>query len=370
MEDKIEVYVEDEEHPTDIKRRLKVLEFSVFTEEDKRRIVSALEKLDKLIEMSSKSRGDPELLASIDNLIFTLKRNEERFASLRNIPELQLGMDEFLAELRNKDEKIVALLSRVVDNMEATGRSLSEMKSELGRDFNLRMDSALTGVEERLYSIENTLNYTKSLLAEVAESRPADTSAELDRKIAVLAENLNEKVNAYISAVNAGLDNLGMQVTDPLVNVSTRLENMSSQMTEPLINIASRMDTIRSDISRLGKDVDALKKRKIKIPLPPTNALEMLMEAKKRIRSKRVNKKQKADKQRLINRIAGLEDGVLDIFIFSALGKQRLSIHQIKKDVPASETKIRKRLKALTTRKKITQGRKSKKDRTIVYSAV
>lgn len=339
--DKIEIFVEDrEEIPTSVNRKIKVLEMPVFTESDKKNIEKMMDRLDRFMSDTYSER------ASLNDLRGDMQIVGE---DLKNVSdELKTA-----GTMRNvNEERIVVLLGRAVQSIEALNQAVNDLKISVKDVFNERLGVLDNKFEEKLYALDSTISYMKGMLIDATEK--IDSLAGVsETKMALLVENISEKFDAYIANLNNRLDNMVLQVIEPLNDMSMRLEDIKKpQDTDKVI---SRLDI-------LIKDVDSLKRfrPKIRIPKLPTNAFEMLAEAKKQIRSKRVSKKKQPEKKRLMAGVDLLENRVLDLFIFSAIGAKRQSITAIKKEIPVGEAKIRKRIAELVRRDNIKKGRRGK----------
>jgi hypothetical protein len=327
-DDKIEIIVEDsEEIPTNVRKKIKVLEMPVFTEADKKNIEKMVDRLDKFISDVYSERVTVNMLRD-------------------DIKGLGTGRLE-------NEERIVSFLGRAVHSIEAINQSLADLKLAVREALKESVGVLDNKIEEKLYALDSTISYMKGMLIDTSEKINALQGGS-ETKMALLTENISEKFDAHIANLNNRLDNLVLQVVEPTNDISLRL------------------DALKKDIDAIKKDIDALKRAKLTIKIPkikiprirvpklPTNAFEMLNQAKKNLKSKRVPKKKQPEKKRLITSVDSLHDRVLDLFIFSTLGTNRMTITALKKEIPVSETKVRKRVAELVKRRKIKKLRRGK----------
>lgn len=310
--DKIEIVIQDsEELPTGTGRKIKVLEMPVFDVDDKKRIEKVLEKVDRLSEMVAKTdtsflndindkitrlarmvaERDSASLNEINDSISRLARavaerdasyaaelrdsmgrlfaaiSESRNGTLEEVhesvgkllksvaeaPDVQIlseikdSLASVASSLQVNDEKIVTFLGRTVENIENTTKMLSDIAATITL-VSERLNALETRTDEKLYVLDSTINYLKGVLID-ATAKINESAEGNDRKLSALVENMNEKFDAHMAILNSRLENMSLQVIEPLNDMSLRLDNMKAN--------GEKLEKLRDDVSDIKKRTES-----------------------------------------------------------------------------------------------------------------
>ncbi len=240
------------------------------------------------------------------------------------------NLNTVLSSVQANEERIVALFARTLDTLEGISRSLAVLHTD---------------------------------------------KAELDNKINVITENVNEKFDAYMKNLNDRLDNMLLQTLEPLNSVSMRLEELKKSNETEFEKLKTLNETdIRAavfaeitnnkDIKKLDREV-----RKINAKLDAMRREDVMSRIsgfRKLVVSYHVSKKAQPDKQRILKTLKFVEDTIVDIAIMNCV-KNKTSIAKIKEEVKLSERQIKQHINKLVENGKL---KKEKKGNYFVYSIV
>lgn len=286
MDDKIEIVIEDsEEFPTNVKKKIKVLEMPVFTDDDKKNIEKMLGRMDRFISDSyaekavlrtlmeeersrmEGARAHEETVSasvkSIDNFVSDIY--SER-AALRQVLEditNKVSKSSYLHELVEKlvtkidsllldfysesafveklaedtktglddskavQERIVLFLDRAVNSVESLNQSLNELRMGVRDTLNERISITESKLEEKLYALDSTISYLKGLVIDLSDKINA-SQGSAEAKMALLVENMSEKFDAYMTNLNSRLDSMVLQFVEPLNDISLRIDKLKN----------------------------------------------------------------------------------------------------------------------------------------------
>ncbi len=280
--EKIEIDIEGEEIPTNVRRLLKVLEVPGLSKDDREVIRDMIGKMNEVLYNLDSNRMAKPVSDKIDALrasIETEKRDindiYEKFSTVISYLERERNISQAFAEdlaglktsidfekrnineLSEKFDKLVSLLDSDKERMLILDSKFDKLVSLLDSDkeraivLNEKFDKLIDYISqdkatEILSGISSNLNTVLSSVQSNEErivalfARTLDNlegisrslavlhtdKTELDRKINAIVENVNEKFDAYMKNLNDRLDNMLLQILEPLNGVSMRLEEM------------------------------------------------------------------------------------------------------------------------------------------------
>lgn len=321
---------------------------------DKDRIMLLQNKFDKLVSIldSDKERAIT-LNEKFDSLVSLLDSDKERMIKLNEkfdvvsqllgqdksseaIAEINASLGSVLSSVQSNEERIVALFARTLDNLEGISRSLAVLHTD---------------------------------------------KKEADAKVNVIIESLNEKFDAYVKNVNDRMDNMLLQVLEPLNGISMRLEQkgMGNEDAKKILSAVEEIKkfsetdiraavfaeiTNNKDIKKLDSEIKRINAQLLL--MRKEDALSRIANFRKLVASYRVPKSAQREKKNILNTLKFLETAIIEITILNSI-KTKTSFAKIKEDVHLSDRLIKQRILKLIADGKI---RKEKKGNYFVYTII
>ncbi len=410
--EKIEINItEGEELPTNVKRILKTLQIPSLTKEDRQSIRDLVEKtdellysfekekitqplsdrLDRLIEVLEKSWNKiNDFSGKFDRLVTLIDRDKERMQTLndkldkledsvlkdesaRIIAEVSNHLNALLLSVQSNEDKINKILSSADKDSEQfqitnerldklTEIYLNDMSIPILKEVRDSLNSVLSYVqsnEERIVSlfsraldniegINSTLSDIKGLVVESSEKIASD----IERKTSALSENINERLDTYVSGANARLDNMSLQTIEPLNDISMRIEGLKNALTEDKIKsiVDGSVRKMNADVRRINSSINLLRSQA---------TLTSLSEIAAIVRGFRVSRMMQPEKKRILAVLRGLEDDIIDILILKTV-KKNMSTAQINSVLNMRDKLLKARLNRLVRLKKLSKKKKGR----------
>jgi chromosome segregation ATPase len=236
----IEVITSDEELPTDVRKR--VFRISSFTEEDKNRILSLMNKIDALLSKADDTQminNIIELKGKLTQIMLYVSRLEEKIDALPVGKESQ-KIDYMKDELKD----YMAVLS---DEIQASKRSFLSKLEELKQSFS--------GIplEDQINEINTSLSAIKSVIRDNIKDDIKDSVSDIEYDIKTTVSDMGEDIKLTVSDAvekqNAAIYDIKEDLKQHVLDISTRFYELDT-------SLSNKIEIIKNFVEQGSENID------------------------------------------------------------------------------------------------------------------